>query len=388
MSDHGSAKAYNDRNVYILGAGFSADAGLPLIKDFMNRMRDAAAWLEKQGGRQAEVAAIESVLEFRLKAAAAAYRVPLDVENIEELFSLASASGSAELSDQVTLAIAATLDFCDSTGRAMDQNRVSVTKVDGAELDRPPPLNWKSIQHQEYPSGKPGVTVYECPAYEFFLGLMCGYLNDVGPNRRDTIISLNYDMVVEDALSALRLPFCYGGDEMIDWQASRPAANLDCRPIPVLKLHGSLNIAQRSPAGAKPELRAYNSHRDLRREGLVPMLVAPTWQKSLSGYLSAVWREAVSSLRTATRVVIMGYSVPQTDQHFRYLLGAGLQENISLRRVLSVNEDASEEFKGRLTALFRKEHFERGIVTIIPYTVKHFFMDEACRQLVFCYINK
>ena len=32
---------YNDRNVYILGAGFSADAGMPLVAGFMNTMRDA-----------------------------------------------------------------------------------------------------------------------------------------------------------------------------------------------------------------------------------------------------------------------------------------------------------------------------------------------------------
>jgi hypothetical protein len=85
-------KAHNDHNVYILGAGFTAEAGLPLIKDFMNRMRDTAAWLEIQGGREREQKAISRVLEFRLRAAAAAHRVPLNVENIEELFSLASAS--------------------------------------------------------------------------------------------------------------------------------------------------------------------------------------------------------------------------------------------------------------------------------------------------------
>lgn len=32
---------HNDRNVYILGAGFSADAGMPLVLGFMNTMRDA-----------------------------------------------------------------------------------------------------------------------------------------------------------------------------------------------------------------------------------------------------------------------------------------------------------------------------------------------------------
>jgi len=54
--------------VYILGAGFANEAGLPLIKDFMNRMRDAAAWLEAQGGREREQEAIGRVLEFRLRA--------------------------------------------------------------------------------------------------------------------------------------------------------------------------------------------------------------------------------------------------------------------------------------------------------------------------------
>lgn len=70
-------KAYNEHNVYILGAGFGAEAGLPVIKDFMNRMRDAAAWLKGQTGRERELEAISRVVEFRLRAAAAASRVPL-----------------------------------------------------------------------------------------------------------------------------------------------------------------------------------------------------------------------------------------------------------------------------------------------------------------------
>ena len=51
-------------NVYLLGAGFSADAGLPTIADFLNQMRDSTDWLGQQG-RQAELTAVEAVLEFR-----------------------------------------------------------------------------------------------------------------------------------------------------------------------------------------------------------------------------------------------------------------------------------------------------------------------------------
>jgi len=41
----------NDRNAYILGAGYSHDAGLPLVSEFTNRMRDAFESFERQGKR-------------------------------------------------------------------------------------------------------------------------------------------------------------------------------------------------------------------------------------------------------------------------------------------------------------------------------------------------
>src|SRR5713226_1534551 len=99
----------NDHNVYILGAGVSAISGMPVIADFMFALRDAQAWLSEQK-RAREAQAIERVLEFRLSATPAAYRVQLDLENIEELFSFASIADE-RLSDDIRLAIAATLDF-------------------------------------------------------------------------------------------------------------------------------------------------------------------------------------------------------------------------------------------------------------------------------------
>jgi SIR2-like protein len=340
----------------------------------MNRMRDAAAWLEKQGHRENEIAAIESVLDFRLKAAAAAYRVPLNVENIEELFSLASASGSTELSDHVTIAIAATLDFCRATAPDQDRNRFLVSKLGDSKWDKPDTLNFQERRELEHlaASGTPQERVYFCPKYEFIVGLLCGYFSGGGTDRRDIIISLNYDTVVEDALSALGLPFRYADHEMIEWQPPHPWSDVERRPIPVLKLHGSVNLGERKTKDFGVQLLGYSSYLELRSAGLRPMLMAPTWQKSLTGYFSAIWREAVSALRTATRVIILGYSVPQTDQHFRYLLAAGLQENISLRRVLIVNPDISPEFKQRLSSLFRDEQSMLEIVQHVPCTITQF----------------
>ena len=63
------------------------------------------------------------------------------------------------------------------------------------------------------------------------------------------------------------------------------------------------------------------------------------WNKRFPDLLRVVWNKAVERLRTATRVIIIGYSCPPADQHFRFLLAAGLHRNISLTQLFVVNPD-------------------------------------------------
>jgi hypothetical protein len=105
-----SRQLNNHKIVYILGAGASVDAGMPVVASFLHRMRDSLEWLEQEK-RQREVTAIGEVLKFRHEIAAAAYRVKVDPENIEELFSLAAAAQDPSLMENVNIAIAATLDY-------------------------------------------------------------------------------------------------------------------------------------------------------------------------------------------------------------------------------------------------------------------------------------
>jgi SIR2-like domain len=380
-------KAYNDHNVYLLGAGFAAEAGLPLIKDFMNRMRDAAAWLEEQKGREREIRAIANVLDFRLRAAAAAYRVPLDVENVEDLFSLASASARGALAEDMALAIAATLDFAHDdhakreTARPREYKFYQVGVLDSSRWTKPG--NWEPPLRQIEDSLKSGQIKgewYSCPPYEFYGGIMGGYFNPSAGDRRDTIITFNYDRTVETALRALNVvPYSYGlsgervafqegNTEIVSEQLAEEAT------IRVLKLHGSVNWA--IPGDQK--LTVYGSYNDIRERALIPALAAPTWRKDFDGQLSDVWEIAVRSLQTATRIVIIGYSIPQTDLHFKYLLGAGLQENISLRKVLFVNPDLAQpdeadQLKARLFGVLGEQHFRRGLIEFVPEKTSEFF---------------
>jgi hypothetical protein len=422
--DSNAVKAYNDHNVYILGAGFSAEARLPLVKDFMNRMRDAAAWLEEQDGRDREREAIEQVLKFRLSAAGAAFRVPLKVENVEELFSLASASGDEELAKAMPAAIAATLDYARATAPPLLEHErfdVGVVDVSGwpkpADWEPPPTYIRQRMMNGEFKGGW-----YSCPPYDFYVGVMCSYFNQGDATRRDTIISFNYDTVVEDVFRNLGIGTDYGfpdGSIEYDPSASDLKASASGRRVEVLKPHGSFNwaalwpeqqerfirkylevkIAEAHEKGALggevlkemfgrsfenillPRLRVYGDYSALRNDtpwAASLFLSPPTSQKRFGSYLSQVWDRAVEALQTATRIVILGYSIPETDQHFRYLLGAGLRDNISLRRVFFVNPALTEdgprdELERRLLRVFRREHLEDGVIELVPTDIRGFF---------------
>jgi SIR2-like domain len=367
-------KAYNDHNVYILGAGFGTEAGLPLIKGFMNRMRDAAAGLANLSGREREVQAIERVLELRLRATAAAYRLPLDCENIEELFSLASGKRrrwndrSHDMGNRCHSRLLALVGATARRARALWYRDKRAWMGKTRRMDDPPA--WLKGRD----GTQPARYCFSCSPYDFYVGTMAAYFEQGGPNRRDTIMTFNYDMLIEDVLRRLSIPFDYGisKDSILfhnsaHWiEKGSGKAGLKLR-----KLHGSVNCAAHV-FGDHATLKEY------REFDSMPFLSPPTWQKGFGRHLSDVRDAAVDALRTATRIIILGYSIPATDQHFRYLLAAGLQDNISLRNILFVNPGLKEaeskaQLEARLFGLFRREHFEQGIIELIAADTREFF---------------
>ena len=80
-----------DHNVYILGAGFSRDAGAPLIHDFLDRackfFDDPDSALDPQERQQ-----FEQVFKFKREVAKAREKFRIDLDNIEQLFGLVEMS--------------------------------------------------------------------------------------------------------------------------------------------------------------------------------------------------------------------------------------------------------------------------------------------------------
>lgn len=371
MASEAPDRVHNDHNVYILGAGFSyAAAGIPPVDGFMRAMTEAAEWLATKDDRKAEIDAIRAVLDFRRKAASAAYRVNLRLENVEELFSLASVTEGGALADDVIRAISATIDY------AQHEATPSSFQVQWRGGPWTPPPTWKQI---------PDVTpkTYECPGGDFLVAMMVGGagLNQRTPERRDTVITFNYDLTIEHALEALGFCCTYGfSGEQADFDAEV------CRPEPeptaalrILKLHGSVNWAW--PEAPHGRLAIHRSYEEVRRLRGTPALVPPTWQKSFGDVLLPAWNAAIKELSTATRVIIAGYSVPETDLHFKYLLAAGLQNNISLRTILFVNREA-EALKGKLLKILRQELIDWKVLESVNQTIETFFGNSTDRSRI------
>lgn len=313
----------NDHNVYILGAGFSYDAGIPLLGNFLQTMREAHPWLIEQQ-RSEEAKAITAVLKFRLESAAAAYWVQMDLENIEELFSLASAYPD-EMGRDIRLAIAATIDYAQATA-VVNPIRVQFSNDKGRELMG----SWGKIS----PENKDHHLIHP---YRMRMARLLGLLKEGKPQGRNTFITFNYDTLVEDNLSALGIPFSYRFDsDEVDFKANVPGNDQDSH-VSVLKLHGSVNWAW---LPRERKTRVYASYASLRKNKRSPQLIPPTWKKAYQRQFSTMMEEAARLLQTATRVIVIGFSMPATDVHFKYLLAAGFAKNISLTKIWFINPEA------------------------------------------------
>jgi SIR2-like domain len=371
------AVTWNDHNVYVIGAGFSKDAGLPVVDEFFNRTRDSVQWL-KENHYMREADAVQRVLHFRLQAAAAALRVELDVENIEQLFSLVAAQAGADdhLMDDVTLAIAATLEFARRTARSR------LVQIFVPPEATPPPT-WQRQANQP--------TAYVAASgYEVIAGIMTGLWGGRSWDTRNTILSFNYDLTVEEALRALGTSFNYGFSSS---SVHRNESGHDQgSELLLLKLHGSINwsicndrVVNGQTVIDFDKVDLYRDFGALCQGRLEPLLIPPTWRKVAFGALSEVWGKAVEALATATRIVIVGYSMPVIDQHFKYLLAAGLQRNISLRNIIIVNPALRaghrdcEALTARSFEVFKSDLQRRGTIEMLPHDASYEFFNAEFR---------
>ena len=310
-----------DHNVYILGAGYSAAAGLPLMSNFLEKMREFRSGLDASDPRSAP---IDAVLRMNLEAGKAARRINLDLDNIEVLLSLSASSDPIKPdktlspfllpTNIIAKAISATLEHY------QDQYREICNENTFNAADR------------------------SYPIYDFMALVMAGKLGKLTSNigQRNTIITFNYDTLVEQSLEAHNIKYSYGihqpNAKNLSWYVAEDQA--DEGIVRILKLHGSINLCAHS---------VYDRYSSMTLEpgpdgkSQAPLVMPPWWKKDPSRELQAVWLKSLDRLKTATRIISIGYSCPPGDPYIKYLLASGLQDNISLSSVYVVNIDPAAQ---------------------------------------------
>jgi NAD-dependent SIR2 family protein deacetylase len=238
----------------------------------------------------------------------------------------------------------------------------------------------RGLERLTAPSGLPfqdkGSNNFTADIYTYFAALAAGLLDapQKRSNRKDTIITFNYDLVCDHAIRRIGFSPNYhlpGQDDLLE-----PS-------VDVLKLHGSTNWAYCARCHGVRVLdqkitedpQAFRKYRCCGDDPCDLLLVPPSWDKAeYRDVIKSVWSRAVDELKKATRICIIGYSMPPVDAFFRYLLTLALSRNEHLLRLLVVDPKPSMEQRYRdvLDQTFQERRFH-----FVGAGVTEFFGDRA-----------
>lgn len=183
----------------------------------------------------------------------------------------------------------------------------------------------------------------------------------------DTIITFNYDLIIEESFSSAGLwnPIDgYGIQTSAKtkgwtkrWLNRKEYKKGDKSKISLLKLHGSLNW-QVHPTGVTIRLKPkpYNVSKNKEKTRFEKIsILPPGWNKRIDrNPYKKFWRAARLQLEKCKTLIILGYSLPETDLLAHALLAEVVRARVakknSLRQLYLADHD--ERVKERFIKLF------------------------------------
>lgn len=373
------------KNVFVLGAGFSRDAGAPLMNDFFQRARDLRDD-PKSSLTEADRNTFGRVVDHRFGLNRALAKIFVDLDNIEQLFGFLEMelqlSGKAEvrLREDIRYLIARTLEASLEKKLGQTNFGLSTGKADEQKVNY----------------------AFQGNQYAFFVGLVAALWN---PNKRngddsvDSVITFNYDLVLEREMSVLRVRPNYHCGSSAYFYGDAFAGST--RRANLLKLHGSVNWVTCAkcnrlwflgPEATQVAALGNYACPNCGQFSLSMLIVPPTWNKGIEeGFIRSVWSKALEELMGAGRLFIVGYSFPETDQFFKYMLGLALAQNDGLWEVHIVNpsQDAWKAFERLFNPYFRERvvtfdqiHTRNFIPGIQSLTKQEFSAENLDRSFV------
>ncbi|MSR59341.1 MAG: hypothetical protein EXS05_17145 [Planctomycetaceae bacterium] len=325
----------------ILGAGFSAPFGLPVMRQFMGKAR--RLYFANHGENPKLDECYEAMFCFEDQCQAASRYFNRDWENIEELYTQA------------------------------DLRRLMFREQPAEDLCRR--IAWAiwDVYRQWSPKQHP-------PIHDLLTFASSDGLNPA-------IITTNYDVLCEIGKNVSMRPhehpkpseqgwrYYYPGFCM-PWNSEAHELSEDERLIllnhrtsnnkqifPIIKLHGSVNWFQKEPKGPYVALTSVGdtqgmvfgvNEKQFRVDAFDSPAIVPPMLGKASGNaaIAAQWKAAVKVLSRARRVTVIGYSFPQTDAFMLRLLSEGLKDNADLEQFCVIDKRPFEEWAPLLSRFF------------------------------------
>ncbi|MEJ1353722.1 MAG: SIR2 family protein [Candidatus Sedimenticola sp. (ex Thyasira tokunagai)] len=327
-------------NVIILGAGFSFDAGIPLLGNFVERM-----WEYATRGRSGEKLlsaedneVLNKALDIRRELDGYHGRVSFDDRNLEDILSILAFNvlgGGQKDKNKLTAfanAISTTIELsCNVKHGGFQRDGGFRAITEGSDIYR---SFWKSLfKWKDHGNELPAIITFN---YDLVLErallqtLINTYYSGYDARTPFTTVSLDYKYKYFP-LDIYKMKYLnYGGYsetksgsamEKTDSFAEDTHLNVE-----LLKLHGSLNFP-RNAAHLKKEVPTLVNPLNN------PYIIPPVSNKQSSTAGDESWRTALNRIQKAKNIVFVGYSLPRTDMYMQFFLKAALGPNQELNRI-------------------------------------------------------
>jgi len=313
-----------EKVVYILGAGFSAPFGLPVISDFYIKSKDMYVSDPTKYKHFEEL--FESV--DAMHKANAYFKT--DLFNIEEILSIMEMQEhltEKRNAESIRRYIADVIEYYTPSfvprRSALPSNWYdSIIWADSQRAERSGLINYY---------GYFIVNLFNLRMNDIMLTSGTGnfhkieYEINTNPKISYSIITFNYDLVLENLLEFIKVNYLKKNKPGVDSPdisfASNDNASISIGTVKLAKLHGSI----------KPNT-----------------IVPPTWNKgSAPEVIIGARKLAKKLLEEANYIRILGYSMDSLDAYMRYLLKTSVLSSQHLKRIDAICRDSTGDVKNR-----------------------------------------
>jgi hypothetical protein len=326
-----------DKVVYILGAGFSAPLGLPVMNDFLMKSKDMYF------KDQQKYSHFNKVFDEIREMAVCKNYYETDLFNIEDILSILE---MVRLLSKNNLA---------ETFKRYIRDVIQHYTPNSITFIKNFPSNWHGFIFDS--SWNP---------YGYFIG----NIQNIGFKRIDvrsqptcikkpncdtyySIITLNYDLIPEMICKFINeyydpdreISFAYDIDGVDNQEYNKPY---------LAKLHGSIEEKK--------------------------TIIAPTWNKAdIKKEIKGAWEIAYKALSEANHIRILGYSLPITDAYVKYLLRSAVIKSSYLKSLDVICLDSNNIVKSRFDEFIKFKYYRYANANISDYLSENYrvYADEG-----------